>query len=53
MEELLSSSASFSLLPSSSDEAPWSLMWLVSSSSFLLRVSSSLSASVGSQPVRR
>lgn len=53
MEVFLSSPASSSLLPSSSDEASWSLMWLVSSSSFLFRVSSSLSASVGWWPVRR
>lgn len=35
---------------SSADETPWSLMWLVNSSSFLLRAASSTSASVGSSP---
>lgn len=51
-EGLLARSDPSSSLPASSDEAPWSLTRQVSSSSFLLRVSSSLSASVGSRPAR-
>lgn len=51
-EGLLARSDPSSSLPASSDEVPWSLTRQVSSSSFFLRVSSSLSASVGSRPAR-